>query len=104
MRENWKWQDENSIKDVSQFIGKNTDFHFNMKITPYYASLFKDKGPDDPIRLQAVPDIREESPIDYGYYEKYNITVGDSLGERLNKISFKVNEDNLDEADIILES
>ena len=67
----WKWQLRNAIRDiptlekvmdVSQEEKENLSEclqKFKMAITPYYAALMDKKDPNDPVRLMAVPQIRE---------------------------------------------
>ena len=67
----WKWQYSHRIKTVEALskiitlseqekeeIGECLK-KFRMAITPYYASLINKNDPNDPIRLQAVPSIKE---------------------------------------------
>lgn len=67
----WHWQYKNRIDNVEklsqylpltekekQDIDKCLD-KYRMAITPYYLSLIDPDNPDDPIKKQAVPDIRE---------------------------------------------
>lgn len=82
---NWKWQFSHRITnaeklseiihlteqekaDISECLKK-----FRMAITPYYASLMNAENKNDPIRLQAVPSIKET------YY------CGDDLTDPLNE-------------------
>ncbi|HLE19370.1 MAG TPA: radical SAM protein, partial [Syntrophales bacterium] len=64
--ERWKKQLQNSLVSAKQLSEKfdipmsdvmAIENEFNIKITPYYLSLIKEKG--DPIYNQVVPDIRE---------------------------------------------
>ncbi len=69
--EDWHWQYRNRITDagtLQRFIRlgerEKADIErclglFRMAITPYYASLMDPEDPCCPIRMQAVPDIRE---------------------------------------------
>lgn len=67
----WKWQIKNRIQSGDQLSkiiklreGEKEEIdeclkHFNMAITPYYASLIHEDDPDCPIKKQAVPSIAE---------------------------------------------
>ncbi len=69
--DNWKWQLKNRIKDsdiltnilgLSDLEKKRVDRvskHYRWAISPYYLSLIGKKYVEDPIFMQAVPDIRE---------------------------------------------
>ncbi len=76
----WKWQIENTIKDVdtvekvldTQFDKEErkkidlTIAKFPMAVTPYYLSLVnKDDYKNDPVFKQAFPDIKEQSITNY---------------------------------------
>jgi len=67
----WTWQIQNRIMDVATLekvlplsesekkaIAHSLDF-LRMAITPYYASLINPQDPLDPIRIQAVPTLKE---------------------------------------------
>ena len=67
----WKWQLRNRIMDVNTLekvipiteeekkaIEHSLEF-LRMAITPYYASLIDPDDPDDPIRKQAIPTVKE---------------------------------------------
>lgn len=70
----WHWQMLNritSIQDLSQMLGlkpyelsryRRLISTFRFSITPYYMSLINWSDPEDPIRKQCVPDLRE---LDY---------------------------------------
>ncbi len=67
----WKWQLKNEIRDISHLekVIMLSDYEkkhlseclkkFKMAITPYYASLMQNCYDRCPIRLQAVPSIKE---------------------------------------------
>ena len=67
----WKWQYRNRIKDAGRLAEalplsdrEEQDLaacldSLNMAITPYFASLIDPEDPDCPIRLQAVPSLKE---------------------------------------------
>jgi lysine 2,3-aminomutase len=67
----WHWQYRNRIRDVetlSRVLDMSEDEkrgveeclrRFRMAVTPYYASLMDPSDTLDPVRLQAVPSIRE---------------------------------------------
>lgn len=64
--ERWKIQLKNSITNLKSISKRfnidaadlyRIDSEFNMRITPYYLSLIKQKG--DPIYKQVIPDIKE---------------------------------------------
>ncbi len=67
----WKWQMRNrirSIEDLKKFIYLSPDYEeklklilprYHMAITPYYFSLIDFNNPNDPILLQALPQIEE---------------------------------------------
>ncbi|EOD01674.1 lysine 2,3-aminomutase [Caldisalinibacter kiritimatiensis] len=67
----WKWQVRNRITDVEDLKKvinltekeekeiKETLKKFRMGITPYYASLMDKDDPNCPVRMQAVPTIKE---------------------------------------------
>ncbi len=69
--EDWKWQIKNRIKDVSvlkkilqltkQEISEieKVGSQFRWAISPYYLSLIEPGNPKDPVRLQAVPMLKE---------------------------------------------
>ncbi|HBN82831.1 MAG TPA: lysine 2,3-aminomutase [Clostridiales bacterium] len=69
--DDWKWQIKNRIKSGEQLskviklrVGEKEEIdeclkHFNMAITPYYASLIQADNPQCPIKKQAVPTIAE---------------------------------------------
>lgn len=67
----WKWQFSHRITNVDS-LSKVLDLSendksdiskclqsFRMAITPYYASLIRSNSPDDPVRMQCVPSIKE---------------------------------------------
>jgi len=67
----WKWQLRNRIMNVETLekvipitieekkaIGHSLEF-LRMAITPYYASLIDPDNPNDPIRKQAIPTVKE---------------------------------------------
>ena len=67
----WKWQFQNritSVDDLAKFIPLTVEeqiqlrlvtIHYPVAITPYYLSLINPDDPDDPVRKQSVPDVRE---------------------------------------------
>jgi len=63
----WEWQLKNSIKSITQlseYISltdeeKMINKHLPLKITPYYLSLFWNKGVNNPIRKSVVPTNNE---------------------------------------------
>jgi lysine 2,3-aminomutase len=67
----WKWQMRNRITTAERLAeilplsaAEQAEIEqclrrFRMAITPYYASLIRPNDPDDPIRREAVPSIRE---------------------------------------------
>ncbi|RWL74213.1 MAG: KamA family radical SAM protein [Mesorhizobium sp.] len=69
--DSWRWQLSNSIttldalKDHINITPEEEDvFHkvgekYVFRVTPYYLSLIDKKDPNDPIRLQAIPNIKE---------------------------------------------
>ncbi|MGB4199879.1 MAG: lysine 2,3-aminomutase, partial [Thermotogota bacterium] len=67
----WTWQIQNRIMDVATLekvlplsesekkaIAHSLDF-LRMAITPYYATLINPQDPLDPVRIQAVPTLKE---------------------------------------------
>lgn len=88
----WRWQMANRINTVSELsryarldlreIGEIAEAakEFRWNITPYYASLMDLTDPNCPIRLQAIPDIREledcEGEMDPLAEEKKSPTKG----------------------------
>jgi len=81
----WRWQYRNRIRDASGLSrvldmsdAEKADVtaclaRFRMAVTPYYASLIDPLDPRDPVRMQAVPSIRET--------EVYPWETPDPLGE-----------------------
>jgi len=76
--QDWRWQMRNRVRTVGQLarylpltaqqqeqLGF-TAAKYPFSITPYYLSLIDPADPDDPIRLQAVPDERETSLCGFG--------------------------------------
>ncbi len=72
--ERWRKQLQDSVTSVKVLAEKfdipledikETENEFNVKITPYYLSLIKEKG--DPIYRQVVPDKQEM--VDHGLFE-----------------------------------
>ena len=67
----WKWQLKNAIRNVetlSKIIQlsdvekeniNKTATQYRWSISPYYASLMNPEDSDCPVRMQAVPSIRE---------------------------------------------
>ncbi|OEU49032.1 MAG: hypothetical protein BA861_04925 [Desulfobacterales bacterium S3730MH5] len=67
----WRWQFSNRIKDIDALSGllqltsseaglyKDLIEKYRYAITPYYLSLIDWSDPDDPIRKQCIPDLRE---------------------------------------------
>lgn len=67
----WRWQLKHRITDIaglkkiaglsSEEVENLTEAsqYFPIQITPYYASLMKPGDPNDPIRMQVLPDARE---------------------------------------------
>ena len=67
----WKWQVANRITTVEQLrkvlpltddeakVIEQSLNKLRMAITPYYASLIDPANPEDPIRKQAVPTLKE---------------------------------------------
>lgn len=72
----WKWQFAHRIRngeDLSKVLPltdqEKADIaeclkQFRMAITPYYASLIDPNDPNDPVRQQCVPSIRETCPCE----------------------------------------
>ncbi|MCB5262210.1 MAG: lysine 2,3-aminomutase [Candidatus Cloacimonetes bacterium] len=69
----WYWQLRNRITDFDtlrkyiklqpdeEAVANDEGFSFRMAITPYYLSLIDHDNPNDPVRLQAIPRIQENS-------------------------------------------
>lgn len=69
--ENWRWQIKNQLTSAKDFIKFNllnaddyevfqkVDKLFRIGVTPYYASLINSEDKNDPIKLQAIPQIQE---------------------------------------------
>jgi lysine 2,3-aminomutase len=69
--DDWHWQCANRIRTVSDLverIGIGRDLEqryaelltiYPYAVTPYYLSLMHRDDPDDPIRLQCIPDVKE---------------------------------------------
>ena len=69
----WKWHFRSritSIEELAKFIPLSTKqrtqlklvtLRYPLSITPYYLSLINPDDPDDPVRKQAVPSVREIS-------------------------------------------
>lgn len=67
----WRWQMANRVRSLSALIDligirpyqiprmKRLIETFHFSITPYYLSLINWSDPDDPIRKQCMPDLRE---------------------------------------------
>ncbi len=74
----WKWQVKNrieTVEDLKKYISLTKEEEdgiaeclksLRMAITPYYLSLINPDDPDDPIRRQAIPTVKElyHSPAD----------------------------------------
>ncbi len=70
--DDWRWQRQHAIRTTAQLAElipmtpehraalEALDAKFRMAIPPYYFSLIDLENPFDPIRLQAVPDPRED--------------------------------------------
>lgn len=80
MWNDWKWQLDNSITELEKVDDKKIKCSYNMRITPYYASLME-KNEMCPIRKQAVPTENENINL-YQDYGKYAINPADSLREK----------------------
>lgn len=76
----WKWQLDNSITDLKKIDDKEMKCSYNMRITPYYASLME-TNEMCPIRKQAVPSENENVHF-YTDYSRYDINPVDSLREK----------------------
>lgn len=86
----WKWQFRNRIVTVDQLkklvplsLEEEAQIRLVVKryplsITPYYLSLIDFSNPDDPIRKQAIPSIREISMSKLG--------MEDPLGEKEDSV------------------
>ena len=70
----WHWQLSHrlhSVEDFSQLLdlteseidALNTQGVFRVEVTPYYASLIDPKDPNDPVRLQMIPNRAETKPF-----------------------------------------
>lgn len=71
--EDWKWQVRHSITTISQLTEllpfpptvrtrlEKLAMRYRLAIPPYYFSLIDVRDPNDPIRLQSVPSIKEAS-------------------------------------------
>ncbi len=69
----WYWQLRERITDFDtlrkyiklqpdeEAVANDEGFSFRMAITPYYLSLIDHENPNDPVRLQAIPRIQENS-------------------------------------------
>lgn len=69
--DDWHWQCAHRIRTVSdlvEWIGIGPDLErryadlleiYPYAVTPYYLSLIDRDDPDDPIRLQCIPDVKE---------------------------------------------
>lgn len=69
--DDWRWQLANSVTTIEElklYINVSPEeeeaFHqvserYGFRVTPYYLSLINKVDQNDPVRLQAVPDIRE---------------------------------------------
>lgn len=69
----WFWQLRNRITDFDtlkkyiklqaeeEAVAESEGFSFRMAITPYYLSLIDHQNPNDPVRLQAIPRIQEQT-------------------------------------------
>ena len=69
----WYWQLRYRITDFDtlrkyiklqpdeEAVANDEGFSFRMAITPYYLSLIDHDNPNDPVRLQAIPRIQENS-------------------------------------------
>lgn len=67
----WRWQMANRLRDIDGlfrivspkpyqiFKYKRVIERFHFAVTPYYLSLIELSDPDDPIRRQCIPDLRE---------------------------------------------
>jgi len=84
---NWRWQLSNRINTIDEFgkVIHLTDGErkalskpglFRVEITPYFISLIDPDDPDDPIRKQVVPEIRELLP--------FTAMMEDSLAEDMH--------------------
>lgn len=87
--DNWKWQFSHRIQSVEQLekvlplnAQDKADIEkclqsFRMAITPYYASLIDPNDPNDPIRMQCVPSVKETYPCEDDLADPLN-EIGDS--------------------------
>ena len=76
----WKWQVKNRIETYEElskyftFSDEEADgikkalAKFRMAITPYYLSLIDPNNPNDPVRRQAIPTIKETHQAVEGMY------------------------------------
>ncbi len=59
--ESWQWQLKNSLQNLKNIEGglQKVTERYRFRATPYYLSLINWSDPNDPIRLQCIPDLRE---------------------------------------------
>ncbi|MBA4397605.1 MAG: lysine 2,3-aminomutase [Syntrophus sp. (in: bacteria)] len=68
---NWKWQFKNSLSNLAPWPGKTNGSAakdrelaavtntYPFRVTPYYLSLMDVSNPEDPLRRQCFPDLKE---------------------------------------------
>jgi lysine 2,3-aminomutase len=88
-RESWQEQLKRSLKteeDFSKFLSlsenekkgfKSAKGIFNIRATPYYASLIDQNNPEDPVRKMIMPSVQEIMDLE--------MSQNDPLGENLNR-------------------
>jgi lysine 2,3-aminomutase len=86
----WKWQFRNRIVSIDQLSKlvplsneeqaqiRTVSRRYPLSITPYYLSLIDFSNPDDPVRQQAIPSIKEISMSSIG--------LEDPLGEKEDSV------------------
>ena len=89
--QSWKWQASHALKNLNDFEKvykltqseiegfKNAESNFQIRTTPYYATLAHPINSNDPLRLIQTPSFRE---LTLGYQQ-----MKDPLGEERNSIN-----------------
>lgn len=89
--QSWTWQASNALKNLNDFQSvyklsqneiegfKKAEGNFQIRTTPYYATLAHPENPQDPLRLIQTPSFKELTP---GYQQ-----MKDPLGEEKNSVT-----------------
>lgn len=98
----WRWQYHNRITDADT-LARVLDMgeaekrgvaaclaRFRMAVTPYYAALIDPQNPDDPIRRQAVPSIREMQVFPWEMADPLNEEAQSPVGNIVHRYPDRV--------------